>query len=89
MPIKRAALRQLRKDRKRTERNKAIDSELKTLKKRFLSLVSGPQKAEAAEFLAVVMRRFDQAAAKGLIKKNTASRTKSRLMRLTGPGQSK
>ena len=78
MPIKRAALRQLRKDRKRSVRNQAIESELKTLKKHFLSLVS-QKPAEATEFLSTVMRRFDQAAARGLIHKNTASRTKSRL----------
>ena len=78
MPIKRAALRQLRKDRKRNVRNQAFHSELKTLKKHFLTLAE-TQKAEAAKFLPTVIRRFDQAAAKGLIHKNLASRTKSRL----------
>ncbi len=79
MPIKRAALRQLRKDRRRTKRNQAVESELRTLKKRFLSLVDERKKDEASKFFPVVMRRFDQAAAKGLIHKNTVSRTKSRL----------
>ncbi len=79
MPIKRAAVRQLRKDRKRTVRNQAIQSELKTLKKRFLSLVDERKRDEASKFLPVLARRFDQAAAKGLIHKNMAARTKSRL----------
>ena len=80
MPIKRAAVRQLRKDRKRTVRNQGFRSELKTLKKRFLTLLDGKQRDEANKFLPLLVRRFDQAAAKGLIHKNTASRTKSRLM---------
>ena len=79
MPIKRAAVRQLRKDRKRTVRNQGIRSELKTLKKRFLTLLDGQQRDEANKFMPLLVRRFDQAAAKGLIHKNTASRTKSRL----------
>ena len=81
MPIKRAAVRALRKDKKRAARNQAIESQLKTIKKRFLTLVDQKKQAEAAELLPMVLRRFDQAAAKGLLHKNTASRTKSRLMR--------
>ena len=80
MPIKRAALRQLRKDKKRTTRNQAFQSELRTLKKRVLTLI-GQNRAEAQHLLPTLMRRFDQAAAKGRIHKNTAARVKSRLMK--------
>ena len=90
MPIKRAAVRSLRKDKKRAARNQAIESQLKTMKKRFLLLVDQKKQAEAAELLPQVIRRFDQAAAKGLLHKNTASRTKSRLMRqLARPASAK
>ena len=90
MPIKRAAVRSLRKDKKRAARNQAIESQLKTMKKRFLMLVDQKKQAEAAELLPQVIRRFDQAAAKGLLHKNTASRTKSRLMRqLARPASAK
>ncbi len=81
MPIKRAALRQLRKDRKRSVRNQAAESELKTLKKRFLTLAASNNRDEAAKLFPKLMRRFDQAAAKGRIHHNTAARTKSRLMK--------
>lgn len=81
MPIKRAAVRQLRKDRKRTSRNHALRSELKTLKKRFDELLIAKRQDDARVLLPVVMKRFDQAASRGLIHRNTASRTKSRLMR--------
>lgn len=81
MPIKRAALRQLRKDKKRTVRNQAIRSELKTLKKRFDELLTTKRQDDARVLLPVIMKRFDQAASRGLIHRNTASRTKSVLMR--------
>ncbi len=86
MPIKHAALKQLRKDRKRAQHNQAIYSELKTLKKQFLTLRTQQKHEEATRLLPLIMRRFDQAAAKKLIHQNTASRTTSRLMRqLTHP----
>ena len=81
MPITRAAARQLRKDRVRALRNHAVASELKTLKKRFAGLIAARKRPEATALLSTVMRRFDQAAAKGVIHKRTASRTASRLMR--------
>ena len=79
MPIKRAALRQLRKDRPRAARNQAAHSALRTLKKQWLTLLAQHKFDEAATLFPTVAKRFDQAAAKGLIHKNTAARTKSRL----------
>ena len=81
MPNKRAALRQLRKDRVRHARNEAALSELKTLKKRLVGLLGDRKREEAAKFLPLVVKRFDQAAAKHIIHKNVASRLKARLAR--------
>ena len=81
MPIKRAALRQLRKDRPRALRNQAVASELKTLKKQLAGLLAEHKREEAQRMFRVVSKRFDQAASKGVIHKNLASRTKSRFMR--------
>jgi small subunit ribosomal protein S20 len=81
MPITRSAARQLRKDRARRLRNQTVSSELKTLKKQFLTLVAARKHPEAAQALSLVMRRFDRAAAKRVIHKGTASRTASRLTR--------
>ncbi len=81
MPIKRSALRQLRKDRTRGLRNRIIRSELKTLKKQLASLLTERKHADLQKLLPAAMRQFDQAASKGIIHKNTASRAKSRLMR--------
>ena len=82
MPIKHAALKQIRKDRTRVERNRAVRSELKSLTKKLRALLSAQQLEEATQLLHTVAKRYDRAAAKGIIHGNTASRYKSRLMRL-------
>lgn len=81
MPIKHAALKQIRKDRKREYHNQAIRSELKTLTKRLLALLNGQQLKEAATLIREVAKRYDMAASKGVIHRNTASRYKARLAR--------
>ena len=81
MPIKHAALKQIRKDRKRHERNQALRSELKTLTRRLLSLLSAKKSSEAAELIRVVAKKYDHAVSRHIIHRNTAARYKSRLMR--------
>ena len=81
MPIKHAALKQIRKDRKRRLRNQAVRSELKTLTKRLVGLLAHQQVKEARELLRIVGKHYDHAAAKGIIHRNIASRYKSRLTR--------
>lgn len=81
MPIKHAALKQIRKDLKRQQRNQAVRSELKTLTRRLLGLLKGQKLDEAKTLLQVVAKRFDRAASKGIIHPNTAARYKSRLAR--------
>ncbi len=63
---------------KRTERNKAVRSELKTRTKAAVSAADAG--AENAEELArAAQKRIDMAATKGVIHKNAAARKKSRL----------
>lgn len=81
MPIKHAALKQIRKDRKRQQRNQAIRSELKTLTKRLVTLLREQKLNDARTLIQVVAKRYDHAASAGVIHRNTASRYKSRLMR--------
>ena len=62
----------------KTARNKAIKTNLKTnIKKAGLACASGAEDREAAIRLAI--KRVDQAAAKGVLHKNTAARRKSAL----------
>ena len=79
MAIKHAALKQLRKDRKRQSRNQAVRSELKTLAKRFATLVTTRKTDEARASLRALVSKYDRAASKGVIHRNTAARYKSRL----------
>lgn len=81
MPIKHAALKQLRKDRRRRQRNQAVRSELKTLTKRLLALLAARKLDEAKTLIQVLASQYDHAASKGVVHRNTAARYKSRLMR--------
>jgi small subunit ribosomal protein S20 len=91
MPNLRAAKKALRQNQKRRLRNRAQRSALRTvLKKCRLAAASEDFDAASAAFRLAV-KRLDQAAAKGLIHKNKASRTKSRLSKLiqTSPAGNK
>ena len=67
---------------KRTERNKAVRSEVKTRTKR--AATAAAEGADNAEELArAAQKRIDTAAAKGVIHKNAAARRKSRLVART------
>ena len=85
MPIKHAALKQIRKDRKRRARNQAVRSELKTLTKGLLALLKAQKLDEAKAFIRLVAKKYDHAASTGVIHRNTAARYKSRLMRRLHP----
>ena len=62
----------------RTERNKAVRSELKTRTKN-ASIAATEGAENAAELVRVAQKRIDTAATKGVIHKNAAARRKSRL----------
>ena len=89
MPIKHAALKQIRKDRKRRQQNQAVRSELKTLTKRLLGLLNERKLKEASELVHVVASKYDRAASQHVIHRNTAARYKSRLMRRVNKTTSK
>ena len=65
---------------RRTARNRAVRSSIKTLVKR-ARLSSAPGAAEVR----AAIREIDAAARKGIIHPNAAARTKSRLMRHLAP----
>jgi small subunit ribosomal protein S20 len=64
---------------KKTLLNKSRKSALKTAEKRFLEALTAGNKALAQEKLTFVEKKLMQAAAKGTIHKNAASRKVSRL----------
>mgnify|MGYP006084981153 CR=1 FL=1 len=67
-----------RQDKKRRIKNVARMSKLKTSIKKILSVVD---QKEAEPLYKDTVKQIDKAASKGLIKKNTASRRKSRITR--------
>ena len=64
---------------KKTARNKAIKSEMKTEVKKFLALVTAGDKEGAAKLFPYTCSVIDGAVSKGVIKKNTAANKKSGL----------
>lgn len=81
MPIKKTAYKELRKSRIRHFKNTSTLSELKSMIKKFESLVSGKKMDEAKKFLSLLASKIDKAVSKGVIHKNAASRKISRLMK--------
>jgi len=79
MPQKRSAYKELRKSKKRHERNIALKSEIKTLIKKFDSFVSDKKFDQARQQLKAVSSKLHNAASKRIMHKNTASRKISRL----------
>lgn len=73
-----SALKELRKAKKREIRNKKIKANLKYLERKFLKTLA-KDKNEARNIFIKLQKALDKAAKRGVIKKNTASRKKSRL----------
>ena len=67
-----------RQDKKRRLNNVALMAKLKTSIKKILSMSN---QKEAKTLYRKTVKQIDKAASKGLIKKNTASRRKSRITR--------
>jgi small subunit ribosomal protein S20 len=80
MPNKKSAEKELRKAVKRNAANKKVANKMKTLIKDSQKQIQAKDK-KAKEDFAKTMKAIDKAAKKGVIKKNTAARKKSRLMK--------
>lgn len=79
MPNTASAKKALRQSIKRRLHNRAQRSALRTVIKKCRIAVQSGDSAAAAEALRLAAKKLDQSAAKGLIHKNAAARTKSRL----------
>jgi ribosomal protein S20 len=82
MPNTPTAKKALRQNEKNRLRNRAQRSALRTYIKKARAAAAGPDDAAAQEAFRLVTKKLDQAAAKHLIHKNAAARTKSRLAKL-------
>lgn len=84
MPITKSAKKALRQNVKRRARNLIYKRKIKDLVKEVKSLVSEKKIEEAKKLLPQIYKIFDKAAKVGVLKKNTASRKKSRITKLIG-----
>ena len=71
-----------KQDEKRRIGNKKVKSSVRTAAKRVVTAAHGKDKALAEATLKDMIKQIDTAARKGIIKKNTAARKKSRMQRL-------
>ena len=82
MPIKESAKKALRQAKKHRVLNLARQKAAKDIVKKIKKMAIAGQKEEAKKLMAQAYQAIDKAAKRGVIKKNTAARKKSRLMRL-------
>ncbi|AVQ16827.1 ribosomal protein S20 [Fusobacterium gonidiaformans 3-1-5R] len=61
------------------ERNQAVKTRVKTMNKKVVVAVQDQDAEAAKNALSVAYKELDKAVSKGIMKKNTASRKKSRL----------
>ncbi len=82
MPQRRAAKKDLRKNKKQRRNNLQIKQNLKSTVKKFKRSVENKTAAPAREALRELQKAFDRAAAKKVIHPNKAARQKSRFSKL-------
>lgn len=82
MPNTSSAKKALRQNAKRRLQNRSQRSALRTALKKARAAAAGDDAAVAQEAVRAATKRLDQAAAKNILHKNAASRTKSRLSKL-------
>ena len=89
MPNTATAYKRLRQAKKRTARNRAIKSKVKTSIRRFSEALERADEQTAEARLQEAIREIDKAVSKGIIHKNSGARKKSSLHRAFNSFQQK
>lgn len=82
MPITKSAKKALRQNKARKNENYPFKKKMKELIKKTKFLVSEKKTDEAKDLLPEIYKSIDKSVKKGVIKKNTGDRKKSRLTKL-------
>lgn len=82
MPIKKSAKKALRKSLRKKEINLRRKESIKNAVKKLKKSVKDKNKDGATSSMPLVFKAYDKAVKTGVIKKNTASRKKSRISRM-------
>jgi small subunit ribosomal protein S20 len=83
MPITSSAKKALRSSKRKRVFNLRRKDEMNSVIKEYKKLVSAKKTTDAQKLIPKLQKAIDKAEKKGLIKKNTASRKKSRLIKIT------
>lgn len=81
MPITKSAQKALRQSKTRRARNIKRKDNIKKVTKQIKKLLTENKKGDALKLLPNAYKAIDKAAKRGVIKKNTAARKKSRLIK--------
>lgn len=81
MPNKKSAMKAFRQDKKKALRNFKVKNAIKSLVKKSDKLIGAKDKSNAAEEVKKAVKQIDKAVQNKVLKKNTAARKKSRLMK--------
>ena len=79
LPNIKSAKKRVKVNKTKTLKNQMVKSALKTQIKKFEAAAATGDKAVATEAFNITVKKIDQAASKGILKKNTAARRKSKL----------
>ncbi len=82
MPVTKSAKKALRQNKKRRLRNLRRLEAMREIIKKIKKLIQENKKEEAEKLLPLAYKAIDKAVKRGVIKKNTGARKKSRLTRL-------
>ncbi len=89
MPNNASAKKRLRQNEKRRLQNRGIKGRMRSQLRAVREAVAAGDKEKAQSEFKVAVKRLDQAAAKNLIHKNAAARSKSRLSKLVKATEAK
>lgn len=81
MPITKSAKKALRSSKRKRVFNLRRKNDMQLVVKQYKKLVAAKKNDEAQKLIPKLQQAIDKAAKKGIIKKNTASRKKSRLIK--------
>ena len=82
MPHTKSAKKRMRTSAEKRTRNRTVTKGLKVQHKAFEAAIKGGDAGKLKENISLSSKLIDQAAAKGVIHKNTAARKKARLSRM-------
>lgn len=81
MPNSRSAKKSLRKSKKRGQRNKVAKAEVESMRNKLRHLMDDGKLDEAEELAETISKKLDKLESRGILKKNTVARRKSRMMK--------